>query len=171
MVSKEVFMGELQKLTEQFGEKGFSRRKADLIFLAVNRLTQQELSRVVDDVIGNCRFAPTLDDFRERAKEYLANKAGAEMQPCTTCNASGIVNVRKKTGEVAEYAFSCNCQNGNYYMTLPKWQDRFQKEFTKQIIPNALINKYYENIQKPAENKAPKNMKTINGDHLIINNH
>jgi hypothetical protein len=143
MIERKLFQVELSKLIEQFGEKSFSRRKCDLIYMALRRLDQSELNAVIDDVIGNAKFAPTLDDFKERARKYLLNKAVESSVECSTCKSSGIVSVRKKTGEIGEYAFACTCANGEQYPKFPKWHYTYEKEFTRQIVPIELTRGFY----------------------------
>ncbi len=138
-----MFLGEIQKLTEQFGTKSFSKRKCDLIYMALRRLTQKELNLIMDDIIGNSKFAPTVDDFKERARKYLITKTTEQGVECSTCKSSGIVNVRKKTGEIGEYAFSCTCENGLQYPAFPKWHDYLQKTFTRQIMPKEKTREFY----------------------------
>ena len=144
MITTEFFTNEVSKLIDQFGSNKFSVRKTQLIYMAIKKLEPSELAKIIDDVVGNMKFAPTVSEIRDKAREYLQGKIGDDMQPCYTCNAMGIVNVRRKTGEVGEYAFSCTCPNGDKFQYLPKWQDKFKKEFTKQIIPAGLIKEFYD---------------------------
>jgi len=146
MIDKKIFFNELQKLVEQFGERTFSRRKSDLIYMALRKLDQHELTAIIDDVIGNSKFAPTVDDFKERARKYLITKTNDENAvECSTCKSTGIVNVRKKTGEIGEYAFACTCDNGLQYPAFPKWHDYFQKTFTRQPMPIEKTREFYKN--------------------------
>jgi hypothetical protein len=143
MISREQFQGELSKLMDQFGASKFSKRKADLIYLALRDLDYHELTSVIDNIIGNCKFAPTVDDFKDKARSYLINKTKSEPTDCSYCKGSGILSVRKKTGEVGDYAFACICPNGKQYPAFPKWHDSYQKTFTRQYVPMKLTREFY----------------------------
>jgi len=143
MITPEQFTREIIKLQEQFGQGKFSQRKNELIYKAVKHLKMDELCYVVDNLIGNSKFAPTLDDFRVLTAKYKRDAAEENKIDCSTCKSTGIVIVRKKTGEIGEYAFRCDCENGNMYQAYPQWKSYLQKEYTRQIVPMALTDKFY----------------------------
>tara|TARA_R110000868_G_C10972548_1_gene770446 strand:- start:30227 stop:30670 length:444 start_codon:yes stop_codon:yes gene_type:complete len=143
MIDKNFFQCEMQKLIDQFGDK-FSSRKIDLIYKALKRLDEHELAYIVDDIIGNNKFAPNVSEFVDKARQYLNNKSHTSSVECSQCGGGGALIVRKKTGEVGEYAFQCTCENGiNNYPAFPKWYANFQKTYTRQQIPQAIIDKFY----------------------------
>jgi hypothetical protein len=133
----------MNDLIETFGEKGLSTPKQRLIYNVVRGLDPLEFTKVCEFFIGNNKFAPTVEDFRERSRSYLASKAQAEPVPCSMCKTSGILNVRKKTGEVGEYAFACTCQNGLQYPAFPRWRDSYRDTFTMQLVSKELVADFY----------------------------
>jgi len=127
MVEREFFVREVSKLFEQFGQNKFSQRKTDLIYLAVRSLNNEDFARIIDDIIGNCKFAPTVDDFKTRAMTY--RKFETKQSDCTFCGGNGIISrYEKKTGY--NYAFSCECKAGLFYPAFGKWRNQQQHLFT-----------------------------------------
>jgi hypothetical protein len=144
MITPEMFTREIVKLQEQFGNNKFSQRKSELIYQVVRKLKLEDLTGIIDGFIGNAKFAPNLEDFQNAARKYRSNDPNRPKVQCSTCRSSGVVIVRKKTGEIGEYAFQCACENGNEYKAFPMWKDYYQKEFTRQQIPIELTRKFYK---------------------------
>lgn len=143
MIEKKFFMGEMTKIFEQFGSNKFSARKIDLIFLAIRNLDDQELSHVVDCLIGDSKFAPSLTDFKDKARQFLSDRGTRAAVDCSTCGGGGVVSVRKKTGEVGCYAFQCHCENGLQYPKFQPWKDYYTKFFTRQVVPISLSMEFH----------------------------
>lgn len=142
MISKQFFASEMTKVFDQFGANKFSSRKMDLIFNSVRWLKQEDLCRVIDSIIGELSRAPNVSDFQERARQF-SSKREVKQCDCSICGGSGIVSVRKKSGEVGNYAFACNCEAGHQYPKFPKWHDSLAKEFTRQVVPASLSMKFH----------------------------
>ena len=143
MIDQNFFSGEASKLIAQYGDKAMSGHRLGLIYKAIRKLDPEELVYIVDDIIGNSKFAPTLDDFRDKARRYLANKANNNQVECSICSSSGLVSVNWIDGRLGGMAFSCTCQNGLAYSSIQKWSDSQRKYFTRQPVPIALTHKYY----------------------------
>ena len=143
MIDQNFFSGEAGKLIQQFGDKNMSGHKLGLIYKAIRKLDPVELVSIIDDFIGNSKFAPTLDDFRDKSRGYLISKAKENTVDCKYCHGSGQIVVRKITGEVGEYGFACTCVNGSRFPALPPFRDSYKKEFTMQVISRALTENFH----------------------------
>lgn len=162
MVTREFFLNEMTKVFEQFGANKFSQRKCDLIYLAIRHLNENEFANVVDQIIGNSRYTPNVDDFRDRARTY--QKSGIDKTDCTLCSGNGCFSLNYKiTGQT--FAFSCACKAGRYYPAFQKWNEKYANMFTR-LAPrnisftgkkncyegvaedyNTFIKKHFHNVQ------------------------
>ena len=143
MINVEEFTREVIKLQEQFGVSKFSQRKNELIFKVVKKLQLQDLTAIIDNFIGNAKFAPTLEDFTRAASKFKSHYDESEQVKCSMCDSMGIIVCRKISGEVGEYGFQCSCENGKKYQSLPNWNNAYKTKFTKHIIPIGLTDKFY----------------------------
>ena len=133
----------MESMVEQFGKRGISYPKQKLIYEVVKTLTEHEFSRITDEIIGNMKFAPTVDDVRDKARRYMSSVLSEVSTPCSLCHGHGCITVRKKTGEIGEYSYACTCENGVKYSAFPKWQNSLRTEYTMQLTPIVLVNKFY----------------------------
>jgi len=58
------FSDECKKLFEQFGRPKFSNHKLVLIYKELMWVSDIEFTRIIDDIVGNCRTVPTINDFK-----------------------------------------------------------------------------------------------------------
>lgn len=135
-LDRSFFTDEMVKLQEQFSRSSFSPRKSDLIYLAIRHLDERQFANVIDFFIGDSKFAPNVQDFKDRARAFK-NQVKKEPTDCTICGGWGAVSCYyKKTG--VNYAFACTCRNGYDYPAYPKWADQKQHMFTR-IAPKKLF--------------------------------
>jgi hypothetical protein len=129
-----LFKTAMKQLIEQYGDKNFGVRKLELIYNTVRHLTPQQCRDVVDKIIGSCKYAPTVDDFRELAKVYQVEHV---RMPCNTCGGGGVVSVwLKSTGH--SYAFACSCANGARYPAWANWGTVNQNLYTR-LSPDLVV--------------------------------
>jgi hypothetical protein len=130
MLDRGFFKMEINKLVSQFGDRSFSQHRVDLVYKAVCNLDDKELAYIVDDIIGNSKFAPTVSDFRDKARSFLADKPRTSKHECSTCDSSGYFVAKRRDGSAGEYAFRCRCLNGNMYQAFQMWDGKFNKYLT-----------------------------------------
>lgn len=128
MLDTRFFNSEIEKLKQQFGDRAFSQRKSDLIYLAIKHLDQRDVSEITDYFIGNARYAPSLDDFKGRARGF--NKTALIKSECVFCSGGGALSFYLKTNGAC-HAFSCTCSAGRNHPGWQRWEERFKKDFTR----------------------------------------
>ena len=130
MLDRGFFKSEINKLVNQFGDRQFSQHKVDLIYKAISRLDSSEFAFIVDTIIGDNKFAPTVSDFKDKARAFIANKPKESRVECSTCHGEGYFTARYRDGSVGEFAFRCRCLNGNMYQSYQLWDGKFNKYLT-----------------------------------------
>ena len=133
-LDRDFFFNEIKKLQEQFPRAVYSPRKLDLIYLAINYLDEKQLAAIVDFFIANSKFAPNVDEFKEKARSFNSQKEG--LSSCEICT-QGVLSVyHKKTG--INYAFACSCLSGRGYPSYQRWDKQPQSQFTR-IAPKKVF--------------------------------
>lgn len=148
-LDRSFYVCEIEKLQQQFPRAMFSQRKSDLIYLAMRHLTEKQMASIVDFFIADAKFAPNLQDFKDKARQFTQNKENI-LTNCDICGGGGIVSCYyKKTG--VNYAFACTCLNGFNYQGFQKWELQKQSFFTrippKRLFMNGKGNPYEGKLQ------------------------
>lgn len=71
---KRFFIGQIKRLTSQFGDKAYSAERINLIYDQMKFLEDQDISQVFDHFVGNAKFAPVLEDFLLKIAALRENK-------------------------------------------------------------------------------------------------
>ena len=74
MIGKKDFMGIIQIVVDQFGDKYYGHTRSELIYRAVCRLEPSEFKRICETLVGNSRYAPMLQEFVDLARPMLNGK-------------------------------------------------------------------------------------------------
>jgi len=79
MTTQAIFVRQIDRLKQSFGERAYSKEKIELIWQEVKNLKDNDLTLLVDNLIADSRFAPTRKDFREgisnlRLERYYEEK-------------------------------------------------------------------------------------------------
>lgn len=123
-----AFLGRMQLLIEQFGEKKFSAYKQKLIYDIVKNLKEDQFKQVIDKIIGNFKYPPSVADISELSRPYRAENASRSI--CEVCSNSGFVTLYKiTTGE--NIAFSCKCENAPQQTKVRGYWEVDKKQFTR----------------------------------------
>lgn len=64
------FEKELMRLIEAFGKAAYPRVRTALIWKAVQGISDQAFTSIVDELIGSCRYAPLVPEFEEKLSRY-----------------------------------------------------------------------------------------------------
>jgi hypothetical protein len=59
------FQNQMQRLIEQFGKNAYSQGRAELVWREVKDLQPRWWERTVDHLLGECRQAPLMPEFRD----------------------------------------------------------------------------------------------------------
>lgn len=155
------FKSEMTKLAEQFGASKFSERKGHLIYKAVQYLDERQFSYIVDDMIGNNRFAPNVIDFQDKARKF--KNESKISNSCAKCFGGGLISLYEKTTG-RNFAFSCICDVGRAFVKIPNISTINLNLYTKfapiTLEPNKapygdFKNRYRSYLDKLS--KTPKN--------------
>lgn len=65
-MSPSEFNVEMNRLVSQFGKAAYSPERANIIWNEVRSVEGRVFKRIVDELIGNSRYAPLISDFREK---------------------------------------------------------------------------------------------------------
>lgn len=71
---------EARKLKNQFGAKSFSDEKLTIFWNELKYLEYQTITKIIDELIGNCRFSPTKNELCEQISKYREYKNESEKQ-------------------------------------------------------------------------------------------
>lgn len=128
------FQAEINRMASVFTPAAFAKERRDLIWKECGNLSDDVFTRIVNRLIGECRQAPLVPDFREaaayeRERIWEAQKVIPLRTPegenwrCGICRGSGAVLARRKGAPMAgPYAFKCGCSIGSRDMrALPRW--------------------------------------------------
>src|SRR6185503_561753 len=104
-------------------------------------LSVQSFQRIVNKLIGECRQAPMIQEFREaaspererihseRKKQNVYSFTDRQLAGCSNCHDSGSVLARHKVDK-SPWAFKCVCSHGrNEVRNYPTWESGYLKEF------------------------------------------
>lgn len=79
MADKNSFLGQINRLRDQFGDRAYGKEKTELIWHEVKHIPDKNIRDMIDDFIADSKFAPTRKEFREdianrRLKNYQTEK-------------------------------------------------------------------------------------------------
>lgn len=117
------------KFQTQIGRLGARWPKAHptefiaLLWREVKDLSDEWLVRTVDELIGSCRQAPLMPDFRQysstekermwaRQKHQPMDAAFDKYMPCDYCRGHGTYVCVRRDKVDGFYAFRCHCEKG-----------------------------------------------------------
>ncbi|MFZ8933235.1 MAG: hypothetical protein ACO2ZP_04985 [Bacteriovoracaceae bacterium] len=90
----------------------------DLVWARYKNEPRRAFKAVIDDLIGNSRYTPTLNDFNEH---FVASSMG-EPDGCASCDYTGrvIKNVTEQCpvtlqNRTYRYAYRCTCELGETF--------------------------------------------------------
>lgn len=129
-ISKSYYKEKAAEMMQQFPHATTSKRKFELMYLAVKNLNSAQLSMVFDKIIGNNHRAPTVSDISELSAQYMRLERVPDKTGCHLCLGMGYFVRRAKQGE-SDYSFSCTCEAGDNYSSLQKWSDHFEDSFNE----------------------------------------
>lgn len=67
LVERKTFLEvEVKKLKDQFGAKNFSDAKVDIFWRELKNLQYDQVTKIIDHLVGNCKFQPTLNELCEQ---------------------------------------------------------------------------------------------------------
>lgn len=136
------FQTEINRLASVFGG-AYKTERAALIWHEMQNLSADSFKRIVDKLIGECRQAPMIQEFREAASperermhSIRKSQRAAEMMSkivayasCSNCHDTGAVLARHKVDK-SPWAFRCGCSHGrNEPRNYPKWESGYLKDF------------------------------------------
>jgi hypothetical protein len=123
-----VFLGKMQLLIDQFGDKKFSAYKQKLIYDTVKTLNEKQFGATIDKIIGNFKYAPSVAEISELTRSYRNENASRIV--CEQCSNSGFILLYKRlTGE--NIAFKCKCENAPQHLNIRGYWEIDKKEYTR----------------------------------------
>ena len=63
MADKNAFLGQIDRLRNQFGVRAYGNEKIELIWQEVRNISDANLKNIIDDFIADAKFSPTRKDF------------------------------------------------------------------------------------------------------------
>jgi len=69
----EFFTRQMARLVEAFGKKSFNQEKSRLLLREFNGFSEQRFTQMVDELILEQRYAPTVKEFRDKAAQIREN--------------------------------------------------------------------------------------------------
>lgn len=123
-MTDDQFNRHMNRLASVFPKGAYPSERILLIDEAVNRLSEDAWSRMVDQLIGDCATAPMLPKIRElaaieREREWSKQKTVApgfdwnRFASCDTCWDNGVyLCVKSEAPNEGFYAFRCHCSKG-----------------------------------------------------------
>lgn len=73
VLSKNHFENQIGRLTQQFGGGAFSQERINLIFRDCAKLTDEQFTKITDNILKNMRYAPLPKDFYDLAAPMVAD--------------------------------------------------------------------------------------------------
>lgn len=139
----------MHRLKQVFGAKLYPPEREVVIARAMRVLTDQDFEDLVTDLIGTCRNAPLLDDFKKHGKSMLdmrykelEQRNVRELEErrergdyCRWCNDFGRVSaLHKRKPRATSYSFRCpdvGCIAAKIKCATRevRWSDRFEGDF------------------------------------------
>lgn len=59
------FQGQMERLVRVFGKNAYPPERAQIIWREVSNLSNEWFTKIADEFIGNCKYAPLMPEFRE----------------------------------------------------------------------------------------------------------
>jgi len=127
-MTRNEFIKVFCNVIDLYGEKHYPAVRQNLIYDVVKNLSQDIFTKIVNEIIGNERYAPLLDDFKKYAKPFLAEynaKFISEIRKnnmCSKCDSFGVICIEKPyLKSTADYAYGCDCLIGKkLYPNFPR---------------------------------------------------
>lgn len=125
MIRQEFFVA-FQIILDVYGDKNYPPVRQEIIFDYLKALSIEEFNGGLNTIVGNEKYAPMMNEFKEYFKNIIQSKNKKIMDEmskennCSKCNSTGIVLVKQGYG-VADNAYQCNCYLGKkFYYHFPK---------------------------------------------------
>lgn len=130
-MTAEFFQRQMERLSNVFGG-AYKTERTQLIWKEMAALPEDAFERVVNKLIGECRQAPMIQDFREaasverekiwqRRKDIPLMEQIRDFDKCPSCGGQGVVLARRKDDQTP-WAFKCGCPSArNDGRNYPLW--------------------------------------------------
>lgn len=140
-MTTEHFANQMNRLANTFGG-AYKTERTQIIWKEMGNLPEEAFTRIVDKLIGECRMAPMIQEFRdaaasEREKIWSRQKDQRMSQTmnnvrafasCGQCHGQGVVLARRKD-DSSPWAFKCVCSQGrNDPRNFPLWSPSHEME-------------------------------------------
>lgn len=132
LMNRNEFMEQVSKLERVYGAKYFPIERTNILWEKVQRMSVNEFSELVSQIIGEYYTPPSMSKISEMiqiknskyAAEIKFNKeAWLKSQPfCELCGKTGFVLAKEIGSEIYKYAFKCTCPIGEKFnFNYPEW--------------------------------------------------
>lgn len=140
-MTAEHFQVQMNRLANTFGG-AYKTERTQIIWREMGNLPEEAFTRMVDKLIGECRQAPMIQEFREAAsseREKIWSKTKDDRMSrtmdnvrafasCGQCHGQGVVLARRRD-DSSPWAFKCVCSQGrNDPRNFPIWNPMFDGE-------------------------------------------
>jgi hypothetical protein len=114
MLNRQQFEKHWNELQERFRVP--SGKISFLIHKAVESLSENQWSQMVENIIGDAKTLPTVTEFKRMTLSYVIN--AEQTYPCDICHGAGITTFRVYV-DFYDIAVRCTCLNGHKYPSIP----------------------------------------------------